>query len=364
MAAGVARGAWCLLVGLEAAAAFGFAPTPATRRAGLASRDGVTDIGPLRRKGVAALPWQGSRAACGRRWPAGTGDQASTLIVGRAVSAEGDGGSGGARDFGSFTLLEMAAGSGEVTLQQAYDAASALAGEQAELTTLDLMAALGACFASADLSVSGVGVDDLWALVADFERRGAAPNMMACTHLLGLCVKLAADDRADHSDGLRVLDWAKDRGIHPDAVMVSQVMNICAKAAVHGRCTLGVLQEVLAYAAALDPPVAGNVITYTTMMDAVSKAALARNASLADARAVWQRMLGTRRFAFSHASTHKRVRAHMHPYAHVHARAHTDSRPLSLSLSLSVSRAHASAFTSRCLQTQGFAPTAGHMRPC
>ena len=90
--------------------------------------------------------------------------------------------------------------------------------------------------------------------------------------------------------------------------MVSQVMNICAKAAVHGRCTLGVFQEVLAYAAALDPPVAGNVITYTTMMDAGSKAALARNASLADARAVWQRMLGTRRSAFTHASTH--VRAH------------------------------------------------------
>ena len=338
MAAGVARGAWCLLVGLEAATAFGFAPSPATRRAGLASRAGVTDIGPLRRTGVAALPWQGRRAACGRRWPAGIGDRAPTSVVGGAVPAGGGDGSGGARDFGSFTLLEMAAGSGEVTLQQAYDAASALAGQQAELTTLDLMAALGACFASADLSVAGVGVDDLWALVADFERRGAAPNMMACTHLLGLCVKLAADDRADHSDGLRVLDWAKGRGIHPDAVMVSQVMNICAKAAVHGRCTLGVLQEVLAYAAALDPPVAGNVITYTTMMDAVSKAALARNASLADARAVWQRMLGTRRSAFTHASTH--VRAHTRTCVRVRTstRAHAHNLSLSLFLSLSGSR--------------------------
>ena len=148
--------------------------------------------------------------------------------------------------------------------------------------------------------------------------------------------------------------------------MVSQVMNICAKAAVHGRCTLGVLQEVLAYAAALDPPVAGNVITYTTMMDAVSKAALARNASLADARAVWQRMLGTRRSAFTHASTH--VRAHTRTCVRVRtctrAHAHNLSLSLSLSVPLCVSRARASRFTSRCLQTQRFARIAGRTQPC
>jgi len=35
--------------------------------------------------------------------------------------------------------------------------------------------------------------------------------------------------------------------LSPDFVMVAQVMNVCAKAAFYGRCTLATIQEVLAY---------------------------------------------------------------------------------------------------------------------
>jgi len=73
--------------------------------------------------------------------------------------------------------------------------------------------------------------------------------------------------------------------------MVAQVMNVCAKAAVHGRCNLAILQQVLQYTRSFDPPVEHNVFSYTSMIDALSKAVLMRKANLADVDTAWQMML-------------------------------------------------------------------------
>jgi hypothetical protein len=192
---------------------------------------------------------------------------ATHLSVGvKAAAGGGEKAQGrAAKSFESFTQLEMAAGNGELTLLQALDATRKLAAKQAELKTLDMMAALGACFASADVSVAGVTIEDLWALVGEFESKSAVPNKMSCTHMLGICVHLAAAGIVDQAEALRILRWSKDKGINPDHVMIAQVMNVGAKAAAYGRCTLPVLLEVLDYAANLDPPVPGNVFTYTVL---------------------------------------------------------------------------------------------------
>jgi len=175
------------------------------------------------------------------------------------------------RSFRSFQLLEVAAGNGELTMKQACAAARELASKPAELTTLDMMAALGACFASADVSSEDMTLEDVWGLVRDFESMQVVPNAMTCTHLLGICVSFATAGIADHKDGLAVLSWAQKSGIHPDYVMVAQVMNLCAKAAPHGRTSLDALMEVLEYSKKLDPPVERNVFTYTSMIDAMAK---------------------------------------------------------------------------------------------
>ena len=52
------------------------------------------------------------------------------------------------KTFKSFQLLEISAGSGDLTMKQAWAAARQLAEMPAKLTTLDMMAALGACFAA------------------------------------------------------------------------------------------------------------------------------------------------------------------------------------------------------------------------
>ena len=153
-------------------------------------------------------------------------------LLGARMASAGGGAQGAGeglsfRTFRSFQLLEVAAGSGELTMRQAYAAARELASRPAELTTLDMMAALGACFIASEESVQDLTLDDVWELVKDFETMLVKPNMMTCTHLLGICVKLADAGRADHKDGIAILEWAIKRGIRPDAVMVAQVC-VCA----------------------------------------------------------------------------------------------------------------------------------------
>lgn len=189
---------------------------------------------------VPACPVIGCHAGPGmlslRRGRGGGGARVSAQLVCRrprplfcARMASAGGGAQGAgeglsfRTFRSFQLLEVAAGSGELTMRQAYGAARELASKPAELTTLDMMAALGACFIASEESVQDLTLDDVWELVKDFETMLVKPNMMTCTHLLGICVKLADAGRADHKDGIAILEWAIKRGIRPDAVMVAQV---------------------------------------------------------------------------------------------------------------------------------------------
>jgi len=193
---------------------------------------------------VPACPVIGFHAGPGmlslRRGRGGGGARVSAQLVCRrprslfcARMASAGGGAQGAgeglsfRTFRSFQLLEVAAGSGELTMRQAYGAARELASKPAELTTLDMMAALGACFIASEESVQDLTLDDVWELVKDFETMLVKPNMMTCTHLLGICVKLADAGRADHKDGIAILEWAIKRGIRPDAVMVAQVC-VCA----------------------------------------------------------------------------------------------------------------------------------------
>ena len=228
---------------------------------------------------------RGAKGACG-----GYKHRIPPLLF--ATQMKRDAGEGGeVKFFRSFQLLEFAAGNGELTMKQAHAAARELAGKPVELTTLDMMAALGACFAAADLSVEGTTLEDVWLLVKDFEAMTVMPNMMTCTHMLGICVNFAAAGRADHKDALAICSWAKDRGVHPDNVMLAQVMDVCAKAAAHARCSLPILKEVLDYARNLDPQVERNVFTYTSMIDAVSKALLTRTAAVNDVTNVWKLML-------------------------------------------------------------------------
>jgi len=216
-------------------------------------------------------------------------------LLGARMASAGGGAQGAGeglsfRTFRSFQLLEVAAGSGELTMRQAYAAARELASRPAELTTLDMMAALGACFIASEESVQDLTLDDVWELVKDFETMLVKPNLMTCTHLLGICVKLADAGRADHRDGIAILEWAIKRGIRPDAVMVAQVMNVCARAAGHGRCNLSTLKEVVNFSESLKPPVESTVISYTSMLDALAKAVPAGQATLDDGDEVWKMM--------------------------------------------------------------------------
>jgi len=218
--------------------------------------------------------------------------RARPLLGARMASGGGaEQAAGETRSFRSFQLLEMAAGNGELTLRQAYGAARELASRPAELTTLDMMAALGACFIASEDSVQDLTLDDMWGLVKEFEAMLVAPNTMTCTHLLGICVRLADAGRADHTDGLAILTWAQKSGVHPDAVMVAQVMNVCARSAGHGRCNLATLKEVLDFSENLDPPVDNTVVSYTSMIDALAKAVPSRQATPADGAQAWRMML-------------------------------------------------------------------------
>jgi len=49
-------------------------------------------------------------------------------------------------------------------------------------------------------------------------------------------------------------------------------MNVCARAAGHGRCSLSTLKEVVKFSESLNPPVESTVISYTSMLDALAKA--------------------------------------------------------------------------------------------
>ena len=200
--------------------------------------------------------------------------RASPAVATCLAAAQGD---GEPNEFASFTLLEVAAGNGDLTLKQSCTVARELASRATELSTLDMMAALGACFASSDVSVDGVDLADVWALIKDFKAKKAKPNTMTCTHMLGICVHFAAAGRAGHEEALEILDWTLASGLRPDHVMVAQVMDACAKAASHGGSgTLQILQKVLEYARNLDPPIRNNVVTYTSMIDALAKAVSCR----------------------------------------------------------------------------------------
>jgi hypothetical protein len=213
-------------------------------------------------------------------------------VASRTCLASAAQGAGEAQRFRSFALLEIAAGNGELTLKEVRAAAQELVALPGELSTLDMMAALGACFVSADVSVEGMELADVWSLVKEFEARGVKPNTMTCTHMMGVCVHFAAAGRAGQKEALAILDWTRASSLQLDHVLLAQVMDVCAKAAMHGGSeTLQVLREVLEYGRNLDPPVKNNVVTYTSMLDALAKAILCSKASLDDVDAAWGMML-------------------------------------------------------------------------
>jgi hypothetical protein len=192
-----------------------FVPAPACPVSGCHAGPGILSLRRGRGGGGARV---GAQSVCRRTRP----------LLGARMASAGGGAQGAGeglsfRTFRSFQLLEVAAGSGELTMRQAYAAARELASKPAELKTLDMMAALGACFIASEESVQDLTLDDVWELVKDFETMLVKPNVMTCTHLLGICVKLAEAGRADHKDGIAILEWAIKRGIRPDAVMVAQV---------------------------------------------------------------------------------------------------------------------------------------------
>jgi hypothetical protein len=107
-----------------------------------------------------------------------------------------------------------------------------------------------------------------------------------------VCVHFAAAGRAGQKEALAILDWTRASSLQLDHVLLAQVMDVCAKAAMHGGSeTLQVLREVLEYGRNLDPPVKNNVVTYTSMLDALAKAILCSKASLDDVDAAWGMML-------------------------------------------------------------------------
>jgi hypothetical protein len=72
---------------------------------------------------------------------------------------------------------------------------------------------------------------------------------------------------------MQVLDWAVDNALPVDTVMVSLAMDICAKAAAHGRASLDDARGVLEYSKGLANKPEPNVVTFTSMMDLCAKAA-------------------------------------------------------------------------------------------
>jgi hypothetical protein len=50
-----------------------------------------------------------------------------------------------------------------------------------------------------------MALEDVWLLVKDFESMAVVPNMMTCTHLLGMTVKFAGVNKADYTDAIKII---------------------------------------------------------------------------------------------------------------------------------------------------------------